>query len=324
MVKNNGNQLELTDFSVETEVFRRDVIAGLSADRKTLPSKYLYDKRGSELFDAICEAKDYYPTRTEVGIMRRNAAEMADAIGAGAVVIEYGSGSSMKTPLLLEPLEKPAAYVPVDISREHLVEAAERISARFQDLPIMPVCADFTRPFELPEALDSDAPRMAYFPGSTIGNFTPTQARSLLQNMYDETNGGSALLGVDLKKDVAVLERAYDDSEGVTAEFNINLLEHINRELNADFDLETFEHRAVFNEELSRVEMHLVSRVRQVVTIGGTSFSFDAGETIHTENSHKYTPTSFARLAASAGWKVDRIWTDDRDYFSIQLLVADR
>lgn len=323
MKRNDSTQLELTDFSVETDDFRRDVVAGLRGQRKTLPSKYLYDKRGSELFDAICEAKDYYPTRTEIGIMKRSAPEMARAIGPGAVVIEYGSGSSLKTPLLLEPLEKPAAYVPVDISREHLVEAAERISERFHDLPIMPVCADFTRPFDLPEALDAKAPRTAYFPGSTIGNFTPTQAQELLRYMFDETNGGSVLLGVDLKKDVDVLERAYDDSEGVTAEFNINLLEHINRELGADFDLDAFEHRAVFNEELSRVEMHLVSKKRQAVTIGDETFSFEPDETIHTENSHKYTPEKFAELAKPAGWKVARIWTDDKNYFSIQLLVAD-
>ncbi len=322
MTFQDDTQLELTDFSVETDVFRREVVAGLRGDQKTLPSKYLYDKRGSELFDAICEAKDYYPTRTEIGIMEENAEEMAEAIGPGTVVIEYGSGSSMKTPLLLEPLEAPSSYVPVDISREHLVEAAERISERFQDLPILPVCADFTRPFDLPEAMDSNAPRTAYFPGSTIGNFTPEQAQELLKNMYDETNGGRVLLGVDLKKDVAVLERAYDDSEGVTAAFNVNLLEHINRELDADFDLGAFEHRAVFNEAHSRIEMHLVSTMRQVVTIGGETFSFDKGETIHTENSHKYSPERFAELAGPAGWDVEQIWTDDKDYFSIQLLVA--
>lgn len=319
----DNTQLELTDFSVEMDVFRREVKAGLKNKQKTLPSKYLYDKRGSELFDAICEAKDYYPTRTEIGIMKRNAPEMANAIGRGAVVIEYGSGSSLKTPLLLEALEAPAAYVPVDISREHLVEAAERISDRFDDLPVMPVCADFTRPFELPETLDAEAPRTAYFPGSTIGNFTPDQAQTLLKNMYDETGGGSVLLGVDLKKDVDILKRAYDDSEGVTAAFNLNLLEHINRELGADFDLGAFKHCAVFNEAKSRIEMHLVSLKRQVVIIDGETFSFEEGETIHTENSHKYTPEKFAELAKPAGWRVKQVWTDDREYFSIQLLVGD-
>lgn len=317
------SQLELTDFSVETNVFRREVVAGLRGKQKTLPSKYLYDKRGSEIFDAICDAKDYYPTRTEIGIMKSSAPEMAQAIGPGVAVIEYGSGSSLKTPLLLEPLENPTAYIPVEISREHLVEAAERINVQFPELPVLPVCADFTRPFDLPEGLDPNAPRMAYFPGSTIGNFTPEQATDLLKNMYDETDGGSVLLGVDLEKDVAVLERAYDDSEGVTAAFNINLLEHINRELGGDFDLDAFEHRAVFNEEFKRIEMHLVSKKEQEIAIGDETFSFKAGETIHTENSHKYTPERFAQLANRAGWTVKKYWTDDKGYFSIQLLVGD-
>jgi len=315
-------QIDSPDALSDGELFRQDVLAGLTSVRKTLPCKYLYDKRGSELFDRICDASDYYPTRTEIGIMRRSAAEMAEVIGPRAVVIEYGSGSSMKTPLLLERLENPSAYVPVDISGEHLAEAAERIAAQFPNLDVYPVCADFTRPFDLPEEIDAEANRTAYFPGSTIGNLTPDQASSLLKNMYAETNGGSVLLGVDLKKDRAVLERAYDDDEGVTAAFNMNLLVRINRELGADFDSGAFEHRAVFNESLHRVEMHLVSLKRQAVTIGDVTFSFDAEETIHTENSHKYSLERFADIAGTAGWRVERVWTDDRRLFSVQFLTA--
>lgn len=322
MTQTPDMDVTVLDYSAERGVFRRDVIDGLSRPSKSLPCKYLYDKRGSELFDRICELDAYYPTRTEISIMEAFGAEMADAIGPGALIIEYGSGSSLKTPLLLMCLEAPAGYIPVDISGEHLEEAAHRINDRFPALKVMPVCADFTHPFDLPPEADDAAQRVVYFPGSTIGNLTRGAARDMLRAMYVETNGGKVLIGVDLEKDPRILERAYDDEEGVTAEFNYNLLRRLNRELDADFDLDAFGYDATWNPDAARVEMHLVSRRRQDVSIGDDTVSFERDELIHTENSHKYSPARFAALAESAGWRVERVWTDPRRLFSVQLLVA--
>ena len=319
---NTHTDVTVLDCSSEIEVFRSDVLAGLRRPKKALPCKYLYDQRGSELFDQICGLDAYYPTRTEIAIMKSSGDEMARAVGPGALVIEFGSGSSMKTPLLLRRLREPAGYVPVDISMEHLQAAANRIAAAFPSLHVMPVCADFTRPFELPAEVSPQSPRLAYFPGSTIGSFTRDAARGLLRRMLETTAGGRALIGVDLEKDAAVLESAYDDEEGVTAEFNFNLLRRINRELDADFDLDAFDYRAVYNADEARVEMFLVSRRRQVVTIGNTAIEFAPGETIHTESSHKYSPQRFTSLAASAGWRVERVWLDPDGLFSVQLLTA--
>lgn len=310
------------DFSAERDEFRRDVIDGLSREKKSLPCKYLYDKRGSEIFDKICELDAYYPTRTEISIMEASGAEMADAIGPNALIIEYGSGSSLKTPLLLKQLHEPAGYVPVDISGEHLEEAANRINAQFPSLKVMPVCADFTQPFDLPPEADQNAPRVVYFPGSTIGNLTRDAARDLLRTMYTETDGGKVLIGVDLEKESKILERAYDDEEGVTAAFNYNLLRRMNRELDADFDLDAFDYEATYNADAARVEMHLVSRQKQEVSIGDKSVAFEPNELIHTENSHKYSPARFAALVGTAGWRVEKVWTDPRKLFSVQLLVA--
>lgn len=300
------------------EQFLRDVLAGLRASPKVLPSKYFYDQRGSQLFDQICELPEYYPTRTEVAIMQSHAPAMGDLIGPNSMIIELGSGSSMKTGWLLENVPRPLCYVPVDISGEHLLEAADRIADRFADIEVLPVCADFSAEFELPEADTAIDRRVAYFPGSTIGNFRPAPARQLLAGIAKLVGpGGGLLIGFDLEKDRQTLEAAYDDADQVTAAFNKNLLRRINQELGGDFALEQFRHRAVYNESHRRVEMHLVSRVQQVVRIDGATVPFAAGESIRTELSHKYRPDSFARLAQSAGFTPVQLWTDLKQLFAV-------
>ncbi|QDU40317.1 Histidine-specific methyltransferase EgtD [Maioricimonas rarisocia] len=309
---------EITETSQQ---FLEDVIRGLSQSLRTLPCKYLYDHRGSHLFDAICELDEYYPTRTELNIMRESVDEMAERIGPEAGIVEYGSGSSLKTELLLEALDSPVAYVPVDISDQHLHAAAERMSELFPDVDIIPIHADFTDRVKLPEFPRRSRRISAYFPGSTIGNFTPEEAAGLLGRIAETCHrGGGLLIGFDLQKDVRILEAAYDDAEGVTARFNLNLLERINRELDADFNLEQFRHRAIYNREHNRVEMHLESLKAQSVTVGGREFAFEAGETICTEHSHKYTIDGFSALAASAGLQLAQYWTDPQQLFAVAYL----
>jgi dimethylhistidine N-methyltransferase len=311
---------ELSDFEPERDAFLSEVLEGLARPQKALPCKYFYDARGSALFDRICALDEYYPTRTELGILRRHAGAMAAALGPRCLLFEYGSGSSVKTELLLARLEAPAAYVPVDISREHLLRAAAALAARHRRLRVLPVCADFTRPFALPAVADA-ARRVAYFPGSTIGNFGPAEARKFLTQVAEQCGpGGALLIGVDLRKARSILEPAYDDAEGVTAEFNRNLLRRINRELGADFDLAAFDHLAFWNGNEGRIEMHLVSRRDQVVSLAGQRLAFRRGETIHTESSYKYELRDFAALARSAGFEVERAWLDDERLFSVQLL----
>jgi len=305
-----------------TAEFRADVTAGLSKPQKTLPCKYFYDARGSELFDEICELPEYYPTRTETAILDESIDEIGAIVPAGAALIEYGSGSSTKTRLLLDHLEGLGAYVPVDICASHLLRSAWQLKAHYPRLTVRPVCADFTQPFRVPR-LDG-RPRVLFFPGSTIGNFGPADAIALLTSMADiARSGGGLLIGVDLLKPREVLVPAYDDAAGVTAAFNLNLLERINRELDGTFDLDAFEHRAIFNADDSRIEMHLVSLEEQVVEIGNVPFRFSAGETIHTENSYKYSREAFEGLANRAGWRVEHVWTDERSYFGVQYLVAE-
>jgi dimethylhistidine N-methyltransferase len=305
-----------------TAEFRADVIEGLSQVQKTLPCKYFYDARGSELFDAICELPEYYPTRTETAILGESLDEISDVIPAGAALIEYGSGSSTKTRLLLDRLDGLGAYVPVDICGSHLLRSAWQLKARYPRLIVRPVCADFTQPFRVPR-LDG-RPRVLFFPGSTIGNFGPADAVALLTSMADVAcKDGGLLIGVDLLKPRDVLVPAYDDAAGVTAEFNLNLLTRINRELDGTFDLDAFEHRAIFNADDSRVEMHLLSLEEQVVEVGNVPFRFAAGETIHTENSYKYSRDAFAALALRAGWRVEHVWSDERAYFGVHYLVAE-
>jgi len=303
--------------------FREDALSGLGQPRKTLPCKYFYDAEGSKLFDQICALREYYPTRTELGILRAHASEMARCLGPDVLLVEYGSGSSVKTRLLLDRLAQPVAYVPVDISREHLLETALTLRLDYPDLAVLPVCADFAAPFALPRPPRPAARRAVYFPGSTIGNFSEAAAVALLRGVARRVGaGGAFLVGVDLKKDPRELERAYDDARGVTAAFNLNLLARMNRELDADFDLRRFRHRAVWVEEASRVEMHLVSEVEQTVSVDGVPVRFARGESICTEHSHKYTLDGFARLAARAGLAVRRVWTDRRARFSVQYLEA--
>jgi dimethylhistidine N-methyltransferase len=304
----------------ERGAFLADVLEGLSAVRKRTPPKWLYDARGSALYERITELEAYYPTRTETRILKSNAREIAGAIGPGAALFEYGSGSAVKTALVLSALDRPAAYVPVDISRSALLDASERILRRFPGLPVRPILADFTRPVPLPLGDLAAARRVAFFPGSTIGNFDPPEAVGLLRRMArDAGRGGRLLIGVDLRKDEATLVRAYDDPEGVTAAFDLNLLARMNRELGADFDLSRFRHRAVFDGRLSRVEMHLESLEPQLVRVAGRPFAFRSGETIHTESSYKWELTGFDALAAIAGFAAERTWTDERAWFCVKL-----
>ncbi|MDN3516304.1 L-histidine N(alpha)-methyltransferase [Aquisalimonas lutea] len=302
--------------------FLADVVAGLSAPVKQIPPKYFYDDAGSELFDRICELPEYYVTRTETAILRDYARDIGDALGARVMLIEPGSGSSAKVHLLLDVLEDPVAYVPVEISREHMLASLAPLRERYPGLEILPVAADFTAGFTVPESTREPARRVVFFPGSTIGNFRPDDALTLLSRFAAVAGpGGGLLLGADLRKSPAVLEPAYDDSAGVTAAFNRNVLTRINRELGGDFDPGAFRHRALWNEPESRVEMHLVSLRDQRVHVGGTAFDFRAGEPIVTEYSHKYTLAGMADLAQQAGFRVEQVWTDEQEWFSVQYLV---
>ncbi|MEL7060910.1 MAG: L-histidine N(alpha)-methyltransferase [Acidobacteriota bacterium] len=300
---------------------REEILAGLRSVPKTIHCKFLYDERGSQLFDAITELPEYYPTRTELAIMEEHVEEMARSLGPHVLLVELGSGSSTKTPMLLERLDEPVAYVPVDISSEHLHAAAERLRERFPRLDIQPIAADYTADYRLPEV---EARRtVVYFPGSTIGNFPPGAIEDFLRHIAELCGpGGALLIGVDLRKDRETLERAYDDAEGVTAAFNLNLLRRFNRELGADFDLDAFAHRAIWNEVDGRIEMSLVSRRDQTVSVGEEQLQFAAGEAILTEHSHKFTVEQFAEIAAAAGFRVDRVWADSDNRFSVQFLTV--
>jgi dimethylhistidine N-methyltransferase len=322
-VKAPATALRLQEQRPPADHARAEILAGLRARPKRLAPKFFYDERGSALFDAICEQPEYYPTRTELGIMRAHAADMAQALGEDVMLVELGSGSSIKVRLLLDALRNPCAYVPVDIAREHLAQAAHRINEAYPALEVLPVCADFTRPFRLPAAKRPARRVAVYFPGSTIGNFEPMAAQRLLEMIRLRVGAdGMLLVGVDLKKDVAVLHAAYNDAAGVTAAFNRNMLAHLNRLANADFDPQAFEHRAFYNAAAGRIEMHLVSRQGQRVRVGGETIEFAAGETLHTENSYKYSLAEFAALAARARFAVERAWTDAQALFSVQLLRA--
>jgi dimethylhistidine N-methyltransferase len=319
-----ANLRGLADFSPDEAVLLEEVLRGLALPSKNIPSLYFYDQRGSELFDAITELPEYYPTRTEISILEAHGAEMAAALGPGVRLIELGSGSALKTELLLARLEAPAAYVPVEISREHLLAAAGRIAADFPGLEVLPVNADFTEPFDLPEPKHHEVHRnVAFFPGSTIGNFPRCMAADLLRAVRSDVGpGGAMLIGVDLEKDRALLERAYNDAAGVTAEFNLNLLVRLNRELGADFDLDAFRHEAVWDEAAGRIEMRLISTRAQTVHVAGHDFAFAPGEILVTEYSHKYSLQGFRRLAEANGFTVARVWTDPEALFSVQLLAA--
>lgn len=301
-----------------------EILEGLRAGQKRLSPKYLYDQRGSELFDQICELPEYYPTRTELELMDAHLGEIAGLVGPHASIIEFGAGSNLKIRKLLDHLIEPAAYVPVEISADYLLEQARDLARDYPNVHVQPVFADFTQPFELPEHPVAPERNLVFFPGSTIGNFTRAEARDLLEVMRIEAGeNGALLIGVDLRKDPALLHAAYNDSAGVTAAFNLNVLERFNRELGADFDLEAFEHRAVYDEAEGRVEMRLVSRERQRVTVAGEAVEFEAGEHIITEYSHKYSVEEFAALARTAGLRPEHTWTDARDLFSLHFLTVD-
>jgi dimethylhistidine N-methyltransferase len=298
-----------------------EVVEGLSGEAKTLPCKLFYDERGSGLFDQICELDEYYVTRTENALMDQYAGEMAEAIGPECLLIEYGAGSSTKIRSLLDNLKDPAAFVPIDISGEHLVRAADELKVSYPTVEINPVVADFTAAFDVPAPLIKPARNVVYFPGSTIGNFAPKDASRLLKGMAQRVGpGGGLLIGVDLDKDPNVLRAAYNDREGVTAAFNLNLLVRLNREAGADFNLSCFTHRAAYNPEASRIEMRLYSDRPQTARVAGRRFDFEMGESILTEYSHKYTVESFGKIAGEAGFKTRQVWTDADDLFSVQYL----
>jgi dimethylhistidine N-methyltransferase len=311
------------DYKPAPGSFLHDVLAGLSTRAKALPPKYFYDEAGSVLFDAICDLPEYYLTRTELAMLRAAAPELAARVGANAAVIEYGSGSARKTRLLLDAVQ-PAAYVAVDIAGDQLRTSVAMLAREFPHVRMTAVCADYSVPLQLPsEATHGARRRVVYFPGSTIGNFTPREAGDFLRKALGVAMpGGAMIVGVDLKKDQQRLDAAYNDAQGVTAKFNLNLLRRINSELGADFDLGAFRHRAFYNEALGRIEMHLVSARAQNVTVAGRSFHFAEGESIHTENSYKYSVEEFHELARQARFDPQHYWIDAQALFSIHYLAA--
>lgn len=317
------NQIIAIDPPVDTNNTLVQILHGLQKDQKELPSKLFYDERGSKLFERICRLHEYYPTRTETAIMQQNVHEVVDLVGYGSMLIEYGSGSSSKVRILLDHLPEVAAYVPVDISREQLYKAANELKGDYTELEIIPVWADYNHLFALPLISKKVFHKLAYFPGSTIGNFHSNQAIEFLRNIADVVGpGGGLLIGTDLQKDARVLNRAYSDRAGVTAAFNLNMLIHLNTEFGADFNVDQFKHFAFYNDELSRIEMHLISQADQTAHIAGEAFDFKKGESILTEVSYKYTLDGFAEMAADAGFVVIEAWVDPKNYFSVQYLIA--
>ena len=308
--------------------FANDLAAALGHKPRRISPKYFYDAAGSTLFDRICELPEYYPTRTELGILRAHAPAIAKRIGPHADIVEFGAGSLTKVRLLLEALEQPARYVPIDISGEHLHSAAAELRREFSGLRVQPLVADYTQDFALPPMLTDGAKRegggqrVGFFPGSTIGNFSPHEALAFLRRAARVLQGGALLLGADLVKDPAILHAAYNDAAGVTAAFNSNLLVRANAELGTDFDVAQFAHSAFYNAPLQRIEMHLQSRCSQQVSLQGARYGFEAGETLHTENSYKFTLDGLRALATQAGFTPGPVWTDTQQYFSLHWLQA--
>ena len=295
---------------------------GLAAKPKRLPSRLFYDERGSALFEAICQQPEYYLTRTEIAIMREHAGDIADTLGPDVRLVEYGSGSDIKTRMLLEHLQTPVAYVPVEISRTALMESVAELATRFPAVPMQPVCADFTQPLRLPVAARSPRRTVIYFPGSTIGNFETKDAVRILRQMRTEmSEGGGIIVGVDLKKDSAEIEAAYNDAAGVTRDFTLNMLVRLNREIGTDFDIDGFRHRARYNVLAGRIETDLVSTKRQDVHVGHDVFAFREDEAMHVEYSCKYSLDDFAQMANKAGLSVEKVWMDEARRFSVQYLV---
>ncbi|MEP7098214.1 MAG: L-histidine N(alpha)-methyltransferase [Dokdonella sp.] len=320
------SEIQVTDLRPTPDDIRRDTLIGLARSPKRLSSKYFYDARGSQLFEAITREPEYYLTRTEIALMEARIGEIADAIGANAHVVEYGSGSGLKTRLLLEALADPVAYTPIEISRSALVGSVERLSEEFPAIEMLPVCADFTKPVALPMPARTAQHTLVFFPGSTLGNFTDAEAVILLRAMretlcaHGSPEQGEALIGIDLQKDPALIEAAYNDAAGVTAEFTLNLLARLNREIGSNFDLHAFRHRAFYDAIEGRIETFLISQREQVVTIGVQQFSFAKDEPMQVEYSRKYTDAGFAALATQAGLAVSKAWDDPRHWFGVRLL----
>jgi len=323
MNSREGNQIRLHDFKPARERFLAEVLSGLRKSQKELPSKYFYDEEGSHLFERICTLDEYYIPRIEAAIMETYIEEMAELLGPRVLLVEYGSGNCAKTRFLLDHLHEPVAYVPIDISRERLLSAARELAADYPEMEVLPVCADYTSGFDLPVPKRPSERAVVYFPGSTIGNFDPVPAKLFLEHVAGVCRpGGGLLIGVDLKKDPRVLHRAYNDGSGVTAAFNLNLLERINRDLNCDFRLDWFQHYAFYNPGESRVELHLVSLREQTVHLDNVVIPFVEGESIWTESSYKFNVDEFEQMAVAAGFKVERAWTDKQQWFSVQYLVS--
>ena len=307
----------------ESADFLADVVAGLSSDPRTIPCKYFYDERGAALFQKICELPEYYVTRTEIDILDRHRADIASQLGPSIELIGLGTGAGTKTQILIAALENPAVYIPVDISKKQLRQSTALFQKIFPDLEILPVCADYLQPVVLPSPRHKPARNIVYFPGSTIGNFEPDEAVDFLRRIANVCRGGGGLLiGVDLKKDRQLLEAAYNDPAGVTAQFNLNLLKRINRELGADFDLDQWQHRAIYNSNAGRIEMHLINETDQLVHLNQHKFHFLRGDKIVTEFSYKYAPEEFAALARKAGFEFVRMWTDDARLFGVFYFVT--
>lgn len=303
-----------------TTGFGRDLVAALAAQPRSISPKYFYDAEGSRLFDRICELPEYYPTRTELGILQRHAGEMGALAGPGCEIVEFGAGSLRKVRLLLQAFEAPARYVPIDISGEYLRDAAAVLRREFAGLDVQPLVADYTQAVALPPA--GKGRRVGFFPGSTLGNFTPEEALAFLQGAARLLQGGALILGADLVKDPNLLHAAYNDGAGVTAAFNLNLLARANRELGANFQLANYAHYAFYNAPLARIEMHLVAREKQVVAVGGERFEIAEGEALHTENSYKFTIAGLRDLASRAGFRPGPVWTDPERLFSVHWLHA--
>jgi L-histidine Nalpha-methyltransferase len=315
------DDLNVKESTIGLNLMLKEVIEGLSKSRKELPCKYFYDERGSQLFDEICSLDEYYVTRTELDIMRTYIDEMSDVMGGQLMLVEYGSGSSEKIKIILDHVDGISTYVPIDISCQHLAKSAAQIAAKYKNLEVIPVCADYNKSFSIPKPKNNILHKIVYFPGSTIGNFHPVEARKFLRGIKDVAGPqGGLLIGVDLKKDTTILNSAYNDSQGVTAAFNLNQLKRFNRELGSNFDLANFKHKAFYNDKEGRVEMHIISQAPQEVRLNGTTISFNKDESIWTESSYKYSLAEFEAIAKDAGFSVKQVWTDKNNLFSVQYL----
>ena len=326
---NDDRSIEGLDYFVDikpkTQIeFHEAILEGLSLPQKTISPKFFYDERGSEIFDKICETPDYYITRTEIGLLNDIQDELYSLAEPGSAVVEYGCGSSIKIKALLSALPDPSHYIAIDISKTHLISTAKEIASNYSNISVAAICADFMEPIDWPDrASFESSKRLAFFPGSTIGNLNPDEASQFLKYVRHLVgNEGSFIIGVDMKKDTDIFNRAYNDEEGHTADFNLNLLHRMKKELDADINISEFSHKAFYNEKLGRVEMHLISNTKQNITIDNSEHSFEKGESIHTESSHKYSKNDFVQLAEQSGFGVLKDWRDDNNLFSIYLMKA--